>query len=626
MKHTLWQAGHVATPLIVAVMIWSAIGVRADINDGLVAYYPFDGNANDASGNGNNGTVYGATLTTNRFNQVNAAYNFDGSGDYMEVPHSSLFNINTNDFSLSVWLKYGPQPAPLYYSVVFIKVSNPGYPYEGSILFVDSPNNSCTFRIDGRESLYGLTNNLHNDSWRHFVCMKQSNQLKIYIDGSFDSSMTISYTTVDNLAPFIFGANYMDHNSQNYKGVMDDIRIYNRALTPGEITELYQPQSKALVITSAPTTVSYETSTCVLAGTASVEVVGYCWISNGATAATVSFPAGVAWQSPAIALAVGVNNLMLYGTNAAGQETAAATAVTRKAATPTGLAASDGTFTNKVALAWLAAPGAASYRVLRAVTNDSGSASTIAAVVTNTVYDDTSATPGLLYYYWLVAQQNGVEGDASTPDSGYRQLVASASIAATLGVYTNVVEVHWKSVQGATKYRVYRADSPLTNLAGVIATDVTTTNCTDTTAVPGLVYYYWVRAESAVAAGAWCGATPGYALLAANFADRKTWAMRDTKKMDMLICKQLPGPWSELLNASWSIAIVDALSHAVISGPYQLVSKNGKKYTYKSPTAMITYTERYNKRKDTYKTKLTYKFLADMPTQPGIYLHMPPTP
>jgi hypothetical protein len=49
-----------------------------DLKDGLVAHYPFNGNANDESGNGNNGTVNGATLTTDRFGNMNKAYSFDG--------------------------------------------------------------------------------------------------------------------------------------------------------------------------------------------------------------------------------------------------------------------------------------------------------------------------------------------------------------------------------------------------------------------------------------------------------------------------------------------------------------------------------------------------------------------
>ena len=70
--------------------------------NGLVAYYPFDGNANDDSGNGNNGTVNGATLTTDRFGNANSAYSFDGQS-YIRVPHTNMLNFGTGDYSLSVW-------------------------------------------------------------------------------------------------------------------------------------------------------------------------------------------------------------------------------------------------------------------------------------------------------------------------------------------------------------------------------------------------------------------------------------------------------------------------------------------------------------------------------------------
>ena len=65
---------------LLSVMIGGLSGVFAQINldSGLVAHYPFNGNANDESGNGNDGTVNGATLTTDRFGNANKAYSFDG--------------------------------------------------------------------------------------------------------------------------------------------------------------------------------------------------------------------------------------------------------------------------------------------------------------------------------------------------------------------------------------------------------------------------------------------------------------------------------------------------------------------------------------------------------------------
>lgn len=52
--------------------------VQADLQEGLIAYFPFNGNANDEAGNGHDGIVYGATLTTDRFGNTNSAYEFDG--------------------------------------------------------------------------------------------------------------------------------------------------------------------------------------------------------------------------------------------------------------------------------------------------------------------------------------------------------------------------------------------------------------------------------------------------------------------------------------------------------------------------------------------------------------------
>ena len=69
---------------------------------GLVGWWPFNGNANDESGNGNNGTVNGATLTTDRFNSLNAAYHLDGNGDNIYVANN-FFDNGSVGWSLSVW-------------------------------------------------------------------------------------------------------------------------------------------------------------------------------------------------------------------------------------------------------------------------------------------------------------------------------------------------------------------------------------------------------------------------------------------------------------------------------------------------------------------------------------------
>src|SRR5437667_147551 len=75
------------------------------LTNGLVAYYPFSGNANDMSGNGNHGTVIGAILAADRFGNPNSAYAFDGVSSLITVPDSLSLRIS-NDITVTCWLNF----------------------------------------------------------------------------------------------------------------------------------------------------------------------------------------------------------------------------------------------------------------------------------------------------------------------------------------------------------------------------------------------------------------------------------------------------------------------------------------------------------------------------------------
>jgi len=89
----------------VCVVVFLFCGItHAGLSDGLVAYYPFNGNANDESGNGHNGTVHGATLATDRLSHTNGAYYFDNVNDWIDLgPEANLFPNST--FSVVIWIK-----------------------------------------------------------------------------------------------------------------------------------------------------------------------------------------------------------------------------------------------------------------------------------------------------------------------------------------------------------------------------------------------------------------------------------------------------------------------------------------------------------------------------------------
>ena len=89
-------------------LVLPSFSLLGDLSNGLVAWYPFDGNASDMSGNGNHGTVNGATLGTDRHGQVGKAYHFDGVDDWIEVSHHPSIDFNSNEsFTISLWLKFG---------------------------------------------------------------------------------------------------------------------------------------------------------------------------------------------------------------------------------------------------------------------------------------------------------------------------------------------------------------------------------------------------------------------------------------------------------------------------------------------------------------------------------------
>lgn len=90
--------------MMVIVSLVYTTDVQASLIDGLVAYYPFNGNADDESVNTNNGTVHGATLTTDRFGNANSAYSFDGLDDYIMISSSSSLDIRGN-LTISAWVQ-----------------------------------------------------------------------------------------------------------------------------------------------------------------------------------------------------------------------------------------------------------------------------------------------------------------------------------------------------------------------------------------------------------------------------------------------------------------------------------------------------------------------------------------
>jgi hypothetical protein len=207
---------------------------------GMQLYYPFSGNANDASGNNKNGTVVGATLTTDRFGKSNAAYYFDGTGVRIDVDNT--FVIPNNNFTYALWVQPDIALPPSGYANFISKHSVPS---DCSILIRQFGGQ---YRVE-----YNIGNVYDNISfgtisvcaWDFITITYNGSQVSAYLNGALLASKNASGTVTNNAFPMRMGVYTFDLNNslEYYKGKLDEIQIYNHALSNTEITNLYDEGS-----------------------------------------------------------------------------------------------------------------------------------------------------------------------------------------------------------------------------------------------------------------------------------------------------------------------------------------------------------------------------------------------
>ena len=219
--------------------------IPSSLSNGLLAYYSFTGNANDNSGNGNNGIVNGATLTSDRFGNLNNAYRF-GTNKNILIPNpSSTLNL-TSSFSISTWLTLDSL-ATIYNSSIIISkhdgdTGTDGWDYG---IWNDHSYTSQFLNFWGSGiSGYPSTNAIANvNNWYNFITTYDSTSKNIsyYISGQLIASKTITLNIIPNTRPITIG--YQTSSNGTYygyfRGSIDDIKIYNRVLTNPEIQYLY---------------------------------------------------------------------------------------------------------------------------------------------------------------------------------------------------------------------------------------------------------------------------------------------------------------------------------------------------------------------------------------------------
>ena len=225
--------------------------LKPNLQTGLVGYWPFCGNANDESGNGNNGTVTGAILTTDRFGNANSAYNFGQNiQDYIILPPSN--NYENDNISFSFWINPSQIGQTQGWNTIikkgdFISAESEAFIFDlkpstnGYDKFEVGYKTACEQAGDGwQKNQYDLNENLLNN-WTNFVVtLDSSNNQTIYKNGAL-----ISQTLIDGNYNSCTGAEISIGSEWGqgqplfeFYGSIDDIAIWDRVLSETEVQQL----------------------------------------------------------------------------------------------------------------------------------------------------------------------------------------------------------------------------------------------------------------------------------------------------------------------------------------------------------------------------------------------------
>ncbi len=214
----------------------------SNIYDDLIAFYPFTRSANDVSGFNNNGIAYNVAMVSDRFNNDSCACLFNGTNSFIDIPNNSILNNLTSNFTLSAWI-YQHSTGPDGYRILDKATAGTtnGWTfdtYDGitskRIRLQGAALNSLNV---GGTSIYSL------QEWHHVVATVSGTNGKLYLNGKLDGFGNIGNIPRNTLNIFIGCAHTWENNKMYFNGAIDDVCVFNRALSEAEVTQLNYLQS-----------------------------------------------------------------------------------------------------------------------------------------------------------------------------------------------------------------------------------------------------------------------------------------------------------------------------------------------------------------------------------------------
>lgn len=218
---------------------------QADTLEGLVAYYPFSGNANDESGNQNHGVVEGPVLTTDRFGVADAAYEFNGVDDIIRILDDSTLRL-TDDFTLVAWV----MPYTIKDHTVFRKNSSQNaFPAQLAYGLGLSSTPHFTFSIGTDLQSNGLSSQLglltfpyEVNNWYRMIAQKENQTITLTLNIDGKNTFRFYRREIEGMvqydtSPMLIGSRTRQA-SNTFEGKIDDIMVFNRFVSLGDITGL----------------------------------------------------------------------------------------------------------------------------------------------------------------------------------------------------------------------------------------------------------------------------------------------------------------------------------------------------------------------------------------------------
>ena len=231
--------------LLLVISLFSFSQVPSYVSSvNLVAWYSFDGNSADSSGNGNHLTnMGGTTLTTDRFGDTSAAYSFDGVNDHLTITSPSFQMSETGAYTISVWVNYSISPGGWVFAHGLTQGAG-----GGTGMFCQFMTATAAPDFQWRTNKQGsawqtlsVTPTAALNTWEHWVAVYNNKNMVLYRNGVQAGTFTYASSgAVAATMPFSLGTN-LDRTGSFLNGKLDDIGIWMRALSASEVANLFNP-------------------------------------------------------------------------------------------------------------------------------------------------------------------------------------------------------------------------------------------------------------------------------------------------------------------------------------------------------------------------------------------------